>query len=143
MYLHRITDIRFDTGAATTLKLFEHICGEANFGRVCLVTTNWNDVRPEGRHEYEEKEAYFKKTVWASLISKGLITSRFDSSTEDSARKTALGTIQALIAHSGGGKFVMKIQHELVDRRVKVHKTTAGKYAFTTEEKIRAQLIEF
>ncbi|PPR04714.1 hypothetical protein CVT24_011836 [Panaeolus cyanescens] len=70
VYLHRITDIRFDSGAATTLNLFRHICGGDIYDKVCLTTTRWNDVPPQSKHEYEEKEERLKKEQWGVFLAR-------------------------------------------------------------------------
>ncbi|KAF9038066.1 P-loop containing nucleoside triphosphate hydrolase protein [Panaeolus papilionaceus] len=141
IYLHRVTDIRFDSGASTTLTLFKHLCGGEVFNKVCLVSTKWNDVHPDHKSEYEVKEASLKKDHWGVLIAKGSITSRFDSTTDASAKETAMSTLRDIVGHINE-KFVTQIQRELVDKGKKIYKTAAGKYAFTTEEKISAQLTQ-
>lgn len=141
IYLHRITDIRFDSGAATTLTLFKHLCGGEVFNKVCLVTTKWNDVRPDQKTEHDVKETNLKTDHWGVLIAKGSITSRFDSSTDALAKATAINALRSIVGHVNQ-KVVVQIQRELVDKRKKIHKTAAGKYAFTTEEKLGAQLTQ-
>ncbi|KAF9038103.1 hypothetical protein BJ165DRAFT_1531997 [Panaeolus papilionaceus] len=121
VYLHRITDIRFDSGASTTLTLFKHICG--------------------GEYEHERKEESIKKNHWGVFMAKGSITSRFDATTDMTARETTTQTIRSLTQHNNA-KFLLQLQREMVDQRKSLHKTAAGKYAFTKEEKIQAQLAQ-
>ncbi|PPR07936.1 hypothetical protein CVT24_000826 [Panaeolus cyanescens] len=141
VYLHRITDIRFDSGASTTLALFQKICGGDIMGKVCLTTTRWNDVPPQWKHEYEEKEEQLKKGHWAIFLAKKSVTSRFDSSTDETAKDTALKTLKTLVDHAKS-RFVAQMQYELVDKKLPVYKTTAGKHAFSFEEKMTAQLFQ-
>ncbi|KAF9038072.1 P-loop containing nucleoside triphosphate hydrolase protein [Panaeolus papilionaceus] len=141
IYLHRITDIRFDSGSAKSLTLFKHICGGDVFDKVCFTTTKWNDVQPEKKIDYERKEDDLRKDHWGVYIAKGSITSRFDSTTEEMARDTAKKTVQKLVEDTTR-KMIITLQKQLVDQKLPLYKTDAGKYAFTFEQTLNAQLFQ-
>ncbi|KAF9038067.1 P-loop containing nucleoside triphosphate hydrolase protein [Panaeolus papilionaceus] len=141
VYLHRITDIRFDSGSSTTLTLFKHLCGGEVFDKISFTTTKWNDVRPDLKADHETKEKNLKKDQWGVFMAKGSITSRFDSTTDELAVQTAKKTVLALL-NGTTTKLVTQIQKEMVDQRKPIYKTEAGKYAFTTEQRIKEQLFQ-
>lgn len=74
-------------------------------------------------------------------MAKGSITSRFDSTTDELAVQTAKKTVLALL-NGTTTKLVTQIQKEMVDQRKPIYKTEAGKYAFTTEQRIKEQLFQ-
>ncbi|KAF9038045.1 hypothetical protein BJ165DRAFT_1553863, partial [Panaeolus papilionaceus] len=141
IYLHRITDIRFDSGASDTLRLFQHLCGGHVFGHVALTTSMWNEVPPTAMAQAREKEAELKDTHWRPMLLRmhPSLVARFDSTTDDTARDTAVEVIWKLIQQTTD-KNALLLQKEMVDEKKTLIKTKAGKAAFTMEERVAWQL---
>ncbi|PPR05331.1 hypothetical protein CVT24_008050 [Panaeolus cyanescens] len=141
VYLHRITDVRFDAGATATLNLFKQLCGGTVFGRVALTTSMWSEVAPHTLKQAEEKEQELMETQWKALLARKepAIVSRFISTTEDEARDSAIDTVWKLIKHTHKREALL-LQKELVDEEKSLPKTQAGKVAFSLEEMVVWQL---
>ncbi|PPQ75803.1 hypothetical protein CVT24_002684 [Panaeolus cyanescens] len=110
VYLHRITDIRFDSNAAKGLKSLRHICEGDRVDKVCFTTTKWNDISTRMKPQYEQKEARLKKEQWSTFLARNSKTSRFDTTTDESARQTALATLQTIMDGAKRRKSVTAIR---------------------------------
>ncbi|PPQ75802.1 hypothetical protein CVT24_002683 [Panaeolus cyanescens] len=89
-------------------------------------STNWNYILPRERESCEADEISRINGDWARVFGRTLVTSRFDTSTEEMAKQSAMTTIQTILEHSKG-RFVAKLQREMVDKRKSVTQTTAGR----------------
>lgn len=139
IYLHRITDIRFDAGASTTLSVFRKLYGVDGYERLALVTTMWNDVRDTRRNEYEMKENELKTIHWGTFLQRqaneAALVARFDSTSSLAAKETALGIITELLKQSiNRPELRTQLQRELVDKNISLPRTEAGKAVFTLAE---------
>ncbi|PPR01889.1 hypothetical protein CVT24_001358 [Panaeolus cyanescens] len=133
IYLHRINDIRLDTGVQNTLTLFQRICGGFVFNRINLVTTMWNEVPPE-RGEIKEKQLVDSK-YWQPMTrrgdgKRGAFVTRFNMTTVEQARETALEAMWKL-AGRADRKMVLLLQQELVDDKKSLPKTQAGQMTYS------------
>ncbi|KAL8838118.1 MAG: hypothetical protein Q9170_002259 [Blastenia crenularia] len=117
IYLHRITDIRYQGSSVKTLNIFKRICGQLALKNVLLVTTRWNEV-DEAVGANREKE--LRESFWAYMLAKGSTMTRFYGS-RDSA--TAIAS-QLLSKNS----IVLEIQRELVDEGKNLKDTVAGSF---------------
>ncbi|PPQ63565.1 hypothetical protein CVT24_004862 [Panaeolus cyanescens] len=144
IYLHRINDLRFDAGVAMTLSYFQKLCGGGPvYGRVVLTTSFWNNVSFAERHKYERKERELHDGHWKAMLHRTndpASASRFDCTTADMERETVCRTLWTLV--KSVNKTVLLLQKELVDKKLSLPKTTVGKVVFTTEEKIRYQIVQ-
>ncbi|KAF9053416.1 hypothetical protein BJ165DRAFT_1447434 [Panaeolus papilionaceus] len=133
IYLHRINDIRLDTGVQNTLTLFQRICGGFVFNRINLVTTMWNEV-PLERGVTKENQLIESK-YWQPMTRRdegrrGAFVTRFDMTTVEKARETALEAMWKL-AKRADRKMVLLLQQELVDDKKTLPKTQAGQMTYS------------
>ncbi|KAF9048794.1 hypothetical protein BJ165DRAFT_1058212 [Panaeolus papilionaceus] len=144
IYLHRIQDVRFDAGVATTLSIFQKLCGGGPvYGRVVFTTSGWNNVQKPDWARHEEREKWLMDGPWKPMLIRSTdaaTTSRFDATDEETEKDTVMRTLWTLV--KSVNKTVLLLQKELVDQKLSLPKTTAGKAVFTTEEKIRYQLVQ-
>lgn len=117
IYLHRITDVRYQGSSVKTLNIFKKICGQLALKNVLLVTTRWNEV-DEGLGASREKE--LRESFWAYMLNKGSTMTRFYGN-KDSA--TAIAS--QLVSKQG---IVLEIQRELVDEGKNLKNTVAGSF---------------
>ncbi|KAF9038198.1 hypothetical protein BJ165DRAFT_1614386 [Panaeolus papilionaceus] len=68
IYLHRITDIRFDAGSATMLDSTKKLYSDDGYDKLALVTTMWNNVNIESKSQYKEKEKELEEYAWHSFL---------------------------------------------------------------------------
>ncbi|PPR03895.1 hypothetical protein CVT24_008126 [Panaeolus cyanescens] len=132
VYLHSITDIRFDHESNVPIDraftLFQNICGRNISDRVCITTTQWNNVTPELKCQYEELEERLKRNQWGAFLARKSVMSRFDSSTDEIARDTALRTLKYLVENTDmKTRVVMNIQGEMTKwENSHAHRKTAA-----------------
>ena len=117
IYLHRITDVRYQGSSVKTLNIFKKICGDLALKNVLLVTTRWNEV-DEAVGASREKE--LRESFWAYMLNKGSTMTRFYGN-KDSA--TAIAS--QLVSKSG---IVLEIQKEMVDQGKTLNNTVAGSF---------------
>ncbi|KAH7139839.1 hypothetical protein B0J13DRAFT_596814 [Dactylonectria estremocensis] len=119
IYLHRITDIRMQGSAKRNLLLFRELCGKDALQKVILATTMWDKVE---REEGVRREAELRNTqeFWGWMVSQGSAVHRHQN-TKESARKI----INQLANHNK--KFATDLQTQLVDQRLTLDETSAGK----------------
>ena len=117
IYVHRISDDKFGGSAVSNFQIFKELCGKDALKNVILMTTMWGRVttaRGEDR-EQQLKDNYFK-----SALAKGAELLRYDDELE-----SAHGVLRKILENK---RVVLKIQTELVDKRIKdVRRTEAGK----------------
>ncbi|KAF9044132.1 P-loop containing nucleoside triphosphate hydrolase protein [Panaeolus papilionaceus] len=144
IYLHRITDIRFDAGAATALNIFRKLYGSDGYDKLALVTTMWNDIRPDLQYKYIEKERELQEGSWGTFLKRddAAFLGRFDSTEEDGARTSSLNVVEELAKRSLREKLKLKLQKELVDDKIRLPMTEAGKAAFSLAEMAKYYLNE-
>ncbi|KAG8750942.1 hypothetical protein FRC14_008271 [Serendipita sp. 396] len=114
IYLHRITDKRMSGSLMKNLKVFAGLCGIQSMPNVTIVTTMWDEVRPEAGEIREEE---LKRMIWFDMIERGCRVRRFEN-TLDSALKV-------LENHSTTVNIPL-IANEMVDKRKKLKATAAG-----------------
>jgi len=131
LYLHRITDNRMQGSARKNLDLFTKIIGEEALSNVVLVTTMWGKVDRKDEAEANARECELRNQYWSDLIRKGSTATRFDGTKE-----SAEGILSQLI---GKKEAVLKVQEELVVKKLSLNRTTAGAYL---EERVHEQEVE-
>lgn len=115
IYLHRITDPRFQGSSAKTLKIFSKICGDTSLRNVFLCTTRWDQVE---EHDGASRENRLREHFWAYMISKGSTMMRSYGD-----RESAVAMVSQLL---GSASIVLDIQRELVDEGRSLDETSAG-----------------
>lgn len=119
IYLQRITDTRFSGSASRNLVMFKKLCGEECFKRVVLATTMW-DLVDEAVGEAREKELTRTEHFWGQMIAGG---SRVERHYGD--RDSAMDILKYIVKY--GKKDVLRVQKEMVDGKLTLDETSAGR----------------
>ena len=128
IYLHRITDVRYQGSSVKTLNIFKKICGPLALKNVLLVTTRWNEV-DEGLGASREKE--LRESFWAYMLNKGSTMTRFYGN-----KDCATAIASQLVSKRG---IVLEIQRELVDEGKNLKNTVAGSFVQEDIMKMKAR----
>jgi ribosomal protein L29 len=118
IFLHRITDNRFQGSTHNVLNLFRQLVGDEALGNVVLVTTQWGRVSESDMPAAIEREQELRDKYWREMLDANSMTTRF---TGDKA--SAEGIIAQLL---GKNHVVLRLQRELVDEKKSLGKTGAG-----------------
>ena len=98
--------------------MFKNLCGPQALKNVVLVTTMWDEVeQEEGRH----REAQLSAQYWNAMLELGCRTSRFHN-TMESARD--------IVSQFQNAPCAVLLQTELVDRKLDLEETSAGRALF-------------
>ncbi|KAF2624831.1 hypothetical protein BU25DRAFT_373726 [Macroventuria anomochaeta] len=134
IYLHRIPDIRVGGSGLRNLKMFRRLCGKENLANVVLATNMWDQVDPETGNK---REAALKDdpVLWKEMIDHGSQVFR-----QDNGRTSGLGILTYLIRQRS--PMVLDIQRELVDQKMQLKDTRAGKELLTEVEQEQQECLE-
>lgn len=125
VYLHRISDPRVGGASRKSVRILEAMVGPHAFGCVLLATTMWDKVSPtEG--ERRERELIENPEFFGKICNRGQAPGAMvqrHTGTRDSAH----GIIKNFILHLGQTRTVLLIQQQLVDQKMSLEDTTAGK----------------
>ena len=118
IYVQKITDNRMQGSAVRCLRLLKKLCGPDYYGNIVLVTTMWDDIKPE---EGERRENQLRTThdYWGQLIKQGATFQRHLPRGKDSA----LRIVKHLLEKT---PTVLKFQRELHDEHGVIANTSAG-----------------
>lgn len=140
IYLHPIHQTRVGGAALRSLDIFQRLVGNENMKNVLLVTNMWDALgkttqvgadgtrsSPQEVANIREKELHSSTEFWRTLIAKGASTSR---QLESTAQSTANIVAHFLHPEKYGIGLPMKLmlQQELVDQKLPLDETLAGKY---------------
>lgn len=118
VYLHRITDNRMHGTAMRNLDLFKKLVGENALSNVVFATTMWGNVT--NISEANGRDSELREEYWGDMMSKGSSATRFDGTTA-----SAQGVVSMLL---GKRNIVLKVQEQLVDHKMSLNQTAAGKF---------------
>ena len=118
IFLHRITDIRFQGSAQSILSLFRGLVGDAALGNVVLATTQWSRVKDDDLPAADAREQQLRNQYWRDMLDKKSMMTRFEGN-----KASAEGIIAQLL---GREHVVLQLQKELVDEKKSLGKTAAG-----------------
>ena len=128
IYLHRITDVRYQGSSLKALNIFKKICGQLALKNVLLVTTRWNEV-DEAVGASREKQ--LREDFWAYMLSNGSTMTRFHG-TKDSA----MVIVSELMSKQ---TIVLELQRELVVEGKTLQETAAGGFVGENISVLKAQ----
>ena len=122
LYLHRITDVRLGGTSLRNLTMFKKLCGDQFYPRVFLITTRWDEVsKIDG--EKREQELISKSDFWGTMIKGGASFERHYGT-----RDSAIDILRDVIRNPRlDAPKVLKVQHEMVDERLRLDQTDAGR----------------
>lgn len=129
VYIHRITDVRYNRAAIKTFEIFKKICGKDALKNVLLITSRWNEVDAALG---AERERQLKENFWAYMVGHGSAMSRFHGD-----RSSAISLVSQLLCQDN---VVLQIQKELVDEGKNLSDTMAGTFVEDDIEKLKKQV---
>lgn len=129
IYVHRITDIRYQRTSVKTLNIFKEICGKDALKNVLLVTTRW--------HEVDEalgasREQQLRNKFWAFMLGYGSTMARFYGDVESAQALVA----QLLVKET----VVLDLQREISQQGKSLNQTKAGALVSDDLEHMKAQV---
>jgi Skp family chaperone for outer membrane proteins len=130
VYLHRITDNRYDAAAERTFDIMQKICGQRALKNVALVTTMWDTGISKEVARSRERELHTSQ--WSAILDSGASMYTFKG-------KGDLAGPRAIVSQLVGGKpVVLELQEEL-QHDSSLLQTTAGAYTRETLENLQQQ----
>lgn len=122
VYLHKITETRIKGSAVQGLKIFKAICGAESFHGITMATTFWDKVGTEGMQQADNNWIELQQNVkfWKELIDGGCSKQMLSAS-----RTSAMQVVQGIARRDI--RLVLKMQRQLVDEKLLIYKTDAGK----------------
>jgi hypothetical protein len=129
IYLHRITDPRMGGSAVKTLEIFQKLCGWETFPSIVLVSTMWQTLGSDAEAQRigldRERTLKESEKFWGAMLNSGSLVERHNGDVE-----SAYNIIRLLVSGTKGShqKPVLDIQREMVDKRMALDETAAGKY---------------
>ena len=124
LFFHRISDNRMGGSPLKYLEMFQNLCGPEALKNVVLVTTMWDEVEEE---EGRQREAELSEKYWNTMLELDCRISRF-LNTKESAWN--------IVSQFQKARCTVLLQRELVDLRLELAATSAGRTLFSS-------LIEF
>jgi septin family protein len=120
VFLHRITDIKFQGSTHNVLNLFRQLVGDEALGNVVLATTQWSKVTEKDMPAAIIREQELRDKYWREMLDANSVTTRFNG-----GKASAEGIIAQLL---GKNPIVLKLQRELIDEKKSLGKTGAGMF---------------
>ncbi|KAK0614022.1 P-loop containing nucleoside triphosphate hydrolase protein [Immersiella caudata] len=142
IFLHRITDVRLGGSAIKNFNILQRLCGPANYDRIVLATTMWSEAshRPGGYEAAVGREDRLWG-YWSEMFQEKSKIVRHHTDSAESARTI----LSCLVDHTGAMQ-PLQIQRELVDERMTLNQTGAGRYVrrelLAAKEKLDRELAE-
>lgn len=136
IYLHPISETRMPGSATKNLEMMKLLCGDRGLSAIWLATTMWNHVSEEIGVR-REQELISTEQFWGSLIRHGSSVCRHQDSDA-----SAFAIIDSIVARKQ--TMTLSIQRQMVDERLDVDQTDAGRYLCRTvlkeQQKVRDRL---
>lgn len=117
IYLHRITDVRYQGSSVKTLNIFKKICGDKALKNVILATTRWNE---EDAIQGANRENQLRTDFWAYMLNHDSVMTRYYGD-----RDSAIAMASQLISRRS---IVLDIQREMFDEQKTLEQTNAGAF---------------
>lgn len=134
VYLHRIQDNRVTGAAMKNLRMFKKLCGNDGLANVLLTTTMWNMVSPEVGLD-REMQLRTHKDFWKPMLDNGSEIFRHDKEAA-----SALTIVQHLLSKKH--RVTLAIQRDMVDKKMTLEQTAAGREVEAELFKLRAKWAE-
>ena len=131
IYMYPITYTRMTGSSLRSLKMFQKLIGDTAVVNLACVTTMWGHVE-ESLGARREKELIQSEESMGYWVRKGACVYRYDGS--EAGSKAILKNL----LQQSNQKFSLSIQRELVDQRLSLSKTEAGKVVHEQLLKIEA-----
>lgn len=129
IYMHRITDVRFNRSSVKTFEILKKICGHEALKNVLLATSRWSET---DEAIGADRERQLKEKFWAYMVDRGSNISRFHGD-----RNSAISLVSQLLVQDN---VVLQLQKELIDEGKNLNDTVAGAYVDDNLEKLKLQV---
>ena len=131
VYLHDISVHRLNNSIRKNFDLFRSVCGELRFPSVAPTITRWSNVSEDvGNKRLQQLE----ENLWEDLVGAGCTVSKFDG-TPESAREIVKRMLKRTSSiHLPDG---LNIQEEVVDYRLHLPETEAGRLLYSMLKEMR------
>lgn len=140
VYMHRITDNRIGGAPLQSLRVFKALCGEHACPHIVLATTMWSKLDDLTKGNAHVRQLIDCENWWGSMQRCG---SQIMKHTHNADSANAI--VQTLIG-SRDLQLVLSIQSELVDKRLSLENTQAGRevdrHLHAALQNIRTELAE-
>ncbi len=120
IFLHQIHENKMKGSARRYLDMFQSLCGDEALKNVIMATTRWDLIEPDRRGEALRREQELIDTWWSPMLQKGSHVTQFHGS-----RAEAEAMVLDLVRNRPN--IVLDIQRELIDGRMEVADTKAGR----------------
>ena len=117
--------------AYKNLQLFGRLCGNIALRRARLVTTMWDKAKDQGLAA--SRETQLKRDFWSKLLEEGAVAKRFDNT-----ETCAWNVVRELMELGTDGDELL-LQEELVEQRMRLNETEAGKVLYSRFQKLLAE----
>jgi hypothetical protein len=129
IYLHRISDVRIGGSGMKNLRMFRKLCGERGLRSVVLATTMWS-LCPPDQASQRENQLVNQNDLWKYLTGKGARVFR-----QDDGPVSGYRILDYLVQRAS--PVILEIQHEMVNKGMKLSETGAGKEVQEELEKLK------
>lgn len=119
IFLHPITAVRMSSNFERNMSICRRLCGEKDLAGIVLATTFWDRGNSDS-HLRVEHELISEDKFWARPIAQGSKVFRVDSG-YTSAEKIISYLVQRK------QKVILEIQKDIVDRKLALEQTAAGR----------------
>lgn len=120
IYLQRMTHRRLSRVLVHDLDMFKELCSCKAFSEVTLVSTWWDSGHPAidvaREHDFVSNER-----IWGSMVKQGSRVARHSHS-----RHSAMRIVDSIVERQR--TMVLEIQDEMVNRRLRLDETAAGRF---------------
>ena len=128
VYLHDICQARITGTASKSLDIFKGLVGEDAFANVVLGTIKWDNIRQEIGQQCEQN---LRDSLWKDMIEHGSIVMRVGG-----APSSARAIIDRILLNQAIESVL--VQDEMVEQRIPIPKTTAGRMLRYTPDQFEA-----
>lgn len=122
VYLHNITETRIKGSAVQGLKIFKAMCGAEAFPGITMATTFWDKVGTDGMRQADNNWIELQRNVnfWKELVDGGCSKQMLSA-----GKTSAMQVVQGIASRDI--RLVLKMQRQLVDEKLLIYETDAGK----------------
>ncbi|KAI6010122.1 P-loop containing nucleoside triphosphate hydrolase protein [Pisolithus marmoratus] len=148
VYTHPISNNRMSGSVCKSLDLFSQLCGDKAAQCVRLVTTMWDNQKPENTEIWQSRVSYLEGNFWKPLISLGARHEQFFN-TQESAWNIVNGLVLARTPlvqgdsadvirelNEASARNTLLIQEEMVDAEKKLNEASAGRALYSQLKKV-------
>jgi hypothetical protein len=131
VYLHPITDRCMRGSSFLSIRMFKELVGSKNsFSQVTIVSTMWDKLDLASIGVAREDELTATEDFWGSIVKRGSRVARHSNS-----RDSAMSIVDSIVERQR--TIVLGIQDEMVNKRLRLDETAAGRFLIREIKKER------